>query len=82
MEEVFLKLTREKDEFKTKMYILFLRHFYLTLKVLFQDFRSYLLANNTNNSLGFYFKIFSIYSDYYNTTWIILTCAILYDIAF
>ena len=57
MEEVFLKLTRENMNLN-KMYGLFLRHFYLIKKLFSQNYRSYLLAYNTDYSLGFYFKIF------------------------
>ena len=67
-----------------KMYGLFFETFLSDQKLFSQNYRSYLLAYNTDYSLGVYFKIFfSLYSDYYNNTLgVILTCAILYDILF
>ena len=64
------------------MYGLFLRHFF-NYQVIPKNFRFNILAYNSNNAMGFYFKFFSSYSSYYsNTVGVILTCAILYDFLF
>ena len=82
MEEVFLKLTREKMNIN-KMYGLFLRHFYLIKSSLPRILDLIYWPTIQIILWGFISKFFSIYSDYYNNTLgVILTCAILYDILF
>ena len=59
-----------------KIYALGLRHLYL-IKNYFKSFGPYILANSSNFFMGFYFKFFTLNSDYYsNTVGIILTAAI------
>ena len=67
----------------TRMYGLFLRHFFLIKSSLPRILDLIYWPTIQIILWGFISKFFSIYSDYYNNTLgIILTCAILYDILF
>ena len=67
-----------------RIYGLFLRHFLFNYQIFSKNFRFNLLAINSNNFVGIYFKFFCIYIAHYynNAVGVILTCAILYDFLF
>ena len=83
LEEVFLKLARNKNEFN-RMYGLFLRHFFLITQSFPRILDLNILACQSKLLCGVLFQIFLLsHSTYYNgAVGVILSCAILYDFLF
>ena len=57
LEEVFLKITRNKNEFWQNIRTFF-EAFFFNYKIFSKNFRLNILAFNPNNIMGFYFKFF------------------------